>query len=311
MKLLTTVLVTILGLSTFAAAQQKERVTTEAILMMSDTEFEKVLLLGVTKTNIFFVKNKNDMDADSKRLSAVESVYILEPEDYSEAMSLFEDRKYGEAYTKFGEVKERYKKLERLADNPHTLAGFYQLECLRKQFKTNELVTAVADYSAENMLRSDLLQQVEVYKFWEALNSKSWARLDRLAREWEKKRVPISQRAQIAFCHAQALEELKRPTDALNVYAVAMTADFTKSEEIVRKAAHNSLRIFNALPEVQVAIKQWETEDQNVYSKGYRMLVEANALARLYNKAGMGAGVDLPKAYAAILKCTPKDAKGL
>lgn len=311
MKLLTTALVTILGLSTFALAQKKERIGAEGILMMGDDEIEKVLLLKVTKTNIYYVKNIDDIDVSAKRVSAVESVYIMEPADYTEAMSLFEDRKYGEAYTKFGEVKERYKKLEPLPDNPHTLAGFYQLESLRKQFKTSDLITAVADFSSENILRPDLLQQIEIYKFWEAVNTKSWVRLDRLAGEWEKKRVPISQRAQIAFCHAQALEALKRPADALNKYAEALTADFTKSEEIVRKSAHNSLRIYNAMPEVQVAIKQWGTDDQNVNSQGYRMLVEANALARLYNKAGMGSGVDLPKAYANILKSTPENAPGL
>ncbi|MFC4991884.1 hypothetical protein [Rubritalea tangerina] len=311
MKLLTMIMAAVLSLSIFASAQQPERTVIEGILIMPDDEYEKVFLMGATKASIFYVKNIRAVDVDSKRRSEVASVYIMEPKEYTEAMALYEDRKYSEAYTKFGEVKERYKKFQPLPDNHHTLAGFYQLECLRKQFKTAELVKAVADYRTENLIRPDLLQQVEVYKFWEAMNAKSWARLDRLAGEWNQKRVPISQRAQIDFCHGQALEGLGRKTDALNAYARAMTADFTKSEEIVRKASHAALGIYKSMPEVQTAMSLWKTEDEDIYSSGYRLLSEANALARLYNKAGLGAGVALPAEYSDLLKFTPDNAPGV
>jgi tetratricopeptide (TPR) repeat protein len=270
-----------------------------------------VFLMGASKTNIFYVNNMRSVDVKSKRRDSVASVYITEPKEYTEAMSLFEDRKYSEAHTKFGEVMERYKKFQPIKDNHFTLSGFYQLECLRKQLKTDELVKAVADYRTENLIRPDLLKQVEVYKFWEALNSKAWDRLDRLAGEWKNKRVPISQRAQIAYCQATALEALGRKTDALNMYAHAMTADFSKSEEIVRESAHGALRVYQSMPEVKTAMKLWKTEDEDIYSPGHRLLAEANALTRLYSKAGMGAGVALPAKYNEFLKFTADDAPGL
>ena len=311
MKLVTLLMTTILGLTMIVSAQQPKRIAIEGILIMSDGKYEKVFLLGATDKSIFYVSSIKAVDTNSKRRSAVASVYIMEPKEYSEAMSLFEDRKYSEAYTKFGEVMERYKKFQPIKGNHYTLAGFYQLECLRKQLKTAELVKAVSDYRTENLVRPDLLKQVEVYKFWEALNTKSWARLDRLASEWRNKRVPISQRAQISYCHAAALEALDRKTDALNMYAQAMTADYSKSEEIVRESAHAALRVYQSIPELSTAMKLWKSEDEDIYSSGYRLLAEANALARLYKKAGMGAGVALPAKYAEFLKFTAENAPGL
>ena len=311
MKLLTMLMASIIGLAMNLSAQQPDRITIEAVLITPAGEYEKVFLMGASKASIFYVTNLRAVDVKSKRRGSVASVFITEPKEYREAMSLFEDRKYSEAYTKFGEVMERYKKFQPLKCNHYTLSGFYQLECLRKQLKTNELVKAVADYRTENLIRTDLLKQVEVYKFWEALNSKEWARLDRLAEEWKNKRVPISQRAQIAYCHATALEALDRKTDALNMYGQAMTADYSKSEEIVRESVHSALRVYLSIPELKTAMTLWKTADEDINSAGYRFLVEANALARLYNKAGMGAGVALPAKYAEFLKYTPENAVGL
>ncbi len=301
----------LIGLTMYVSAQQPDRVTIEGVLIMPEGDYEKVFLMGASKTNVFYVKNIRAVDTVSKRLTSLASIYITEPKEYTQAMSLFEDRKYSEAHTKFGEVMVRYKKFQPIKDNHYTLAGFYQLECLRKQLKTAELVKAVADYRTENLVRPDLLKQVEVYKFWEALNSKAWARLDRLAGEWKNKRVPISQRSQISYCHATALEALGRKTEALNAYGHAMTADYSKSEEIVRESAHAALRVYLSFPEVKTAMTLWKTADEDVNSSGYRLLAEANALARLYNKAGMGAGVALPAKYAKLLEFTGDNAPGL
>jgi len=90
-----------------------------------------------------------------------------------------------------------------------------------------------------------------------------------------------------------------------------MTADYSKSEEIVRESAHAALRVYQSIPELSTAMKLWKSEDEDIYSSGYRLLAEANALARLYKKAGMGAGVALPAKYAEFLKFTAENAPGL
>lgn len=306
MKLFTVILSATLGMSILASAQ-KERVLVPSVLILEDNEFENVLLEGATKTNVFYVTNKRAVKTQAMRRSKIQSVYIMQPADYSEAMALYENRKYSEALAKFGELKTRYKKFQPLADNHHTLSGFYEMECMRKMEDLEGLAKLESDYRNENLMRPNHLQQIEVYMFWDAVRTKSWARLDRLASDWTEKRVPISHRAQIAYCHAQALEGLKRYSEALNAYATAMTADYSKSEVIVRNSAKNSLRIYMADPELKTAMNLWKTEDEDEFSTGYGLLKEANALARLYVKAGLGAGEGLPADYAVLLKYTPQE----
>lgn len=308
MKLLTVLFATALSLCGLLSAQNSaERILIPGTLILEEKEFEDVFLLGATNVNVYYVPVPNSVKVEAKRRSEVLGVYIKEPKDYSEALALFENRKYNEALAKFREVKKRYSKFLPLPGNHATLAGFYEMECLRNLEDLEGLAAAVADFQSENLQREDQLQQVEIYIFWDAVRQKQWERLDLLSKEWTKRRVPISHRAQIAYCHALSLEALKRPMEALNTYAVAMTADFTKSEVIVRNSVLNSLRVYASLPEVQTAMKLWGSSDEEPNSTGYALLTEANALARLYNAAGFGAGVELPTLQKAFLKYTPKE----
>jgi len=140
---------------------------------------------------------------------------------------------------------------------------------------------------------------------YDAVHKKDWSRLNTLCQDYiQDEAITLGQRAQITFCQGLAYEGLGQSNDALNSYATAMTSDFTRSESIVRDAALNSLRIFDADEDIKIAISLWETEDEDVSSVGYRKLQEANALARLYDKAGFGSGVELPANYKKFQKFT-------
>lgn len=308
MKLFKTILAISMAL-VLGLQAQNERIVIPGVLIQPNSEFANVYLMGADKTNVYYVENIRQVNIQSARRASYASIYIMEPPEFQEAMALFEGRKYQQALTKFGEVKERYKKFEPLPNNHYTLSGFYELECYRKLMDLDGLAKALKDYHWENLKNADMLEQIEIYKFWEAAQTKAWARLDLLAKEWKKKRVPISHRAQIAYCHGLALEGLKKEQEALIAYATAMTADFGKSEVIVRQAALNSLRIFAAKPEVKTAMELWGTDDEEKASDGYLWLLEANGLARLYESAGLGAGVKLPAEYSKFLKFTPEDQK--
>ena len=47
---------------------------------------------------------------------------------------------------------------------------------------------------------------------------------------------------------------------------------------------------------MKAAKDQWGMSSEDKAGKGYMLLVEANGLARLYEKMGLGAGVGLPTA---------------
>ncbi|SHI73932.1 hypothetical protein SAMN02745181_0773 [Rubritalea squalenifaciens DSM 18772] len=306
MKLFKTILAAFMAL-VLGVQAQNERILIPGVIIKPNSEFTNVYLLGSDKANVYYVQNPRQVNIQAERLVGVANVYIMEPPEFREAMALFEGRKYQQALTKFGEVKQKYDKFKLMPNNHFTLSGYYELECHRKLMDLDALAKSLKDFIWDPIKRADYLQQIEVYKFWDAARSKNWRRLDLMAKEWKKKRVPISIRAQIAYTHGMALEGMKQEQDALTAYATAMTADFGKSEVIVRQAALNSLRMFAARDEVKTAMQLWGTDDEDKTTDGYLALLEANGLARLYESAGLGAGVKLPAEYAKFLKFTPKE----
>lgn len=286
MKILSTILAASAAFALTASAQQA---TTQGVLMLEDGSVRNAFIVGATRANVFYLEKQGDAKPKSVRKSQLASLYLMEPKDYSQAMALFEDRKYSEAYKRFSEVKKKYKKTEFLDDNYHKLASFYQLECLRKQMDLAELVKAVVDFgSSSELTRENQQTQLEAYPFWEAVHSEKWGRVIRMANDWRKKSLPVSIRAQVAYCEGLALENENKPEEALNAYAVAMTADYTQSEVIVRNAVLNSLRIYQTLIKAGDDTAKYEAE--------------AKALAALYEKTGLGAGAKLPAEYQSLVK---------
>lgn len=271
------------------------------------------LFKGATPRAVFYKANIRAVNLQQVNRVQVQSLYLFAPKDYKEALAAFEDRKYKEAAEKFTAVQKRYRNFKDLPNNYSTLAGYYVLESYRKAGMLDKLIEAKGNYDKAQLKRSDFLTQIEVYDLWDAVRTKEWKRLNQLCKDWTDKRVPIGIRSQIEYCHGMAYEGMGEVSKALNAYAAAMTADFTKSDTIVRQAALNSLRVFRNHPDVKVTMRLWddnkekgadEAEEVRT-SDGFGMLVEANALARLYNKANLGAGVELTPQDKKFLDYTP------
>lgn len=277
--------------------------------MLGGDKSEEVYISGVTATQLEIAPKSSPNRAVKLDRKKVNSIFMKDPSVFTEALDQYEDRKYGEAQKNFARLKEAYAGLLLLPDNHATRSAFYELECMRKQLNLNGLVATLEKFDSAQLTRQEMLQQMEVYKFWELAQKKNWERLDTLAAEWQTKRLPVSQRAQVEYCHGLALEALGRPLEALDAFARALTADFTKSEEITRSAVASALRIYESLPEVKAAKDQWGMSSEDKAGKGYMLLVEANGLARLYEKMGLGAGVGLPTEYTGFLDFTPKEKK--
>jgi hypothetical protein len=272
-----------------------------ALLVDKNGGFQQVWLMAATKNAIRYRETEVSVDTKDARLGEFGSIYVFEPREYVQAMDLYQGRKYEEAKAKFAEVKERYKPIRPLDDSPSALAGFYEMECLRKLEDLDGLAAALETFIKEPLTREIHRRQLELYVMWDAVRTKSWDRVDILAKERENTRLPGSQRAQVAYCHGLALEGLERPKDALFAYEIAMTADAGASEVITRNSALRVLAIHLADPAVQNAMKVWGTPDESKNSKGYSDLTEAAAVAALY-QLSLGAGAPLPDEYEVFLK---------
>lgn len=272
-----------------------------AFVIYEEGEAEEIWLTAASKTGIRYRETERGVDTKDMLISDAEAIYILEPIEFSKAMDLYQARKYEEAKAAFAAIKARHKPLETLPNNFSTLSAFYELESMRRLGDLEGLAAGLEKFIKDPLTRKNHLSQIEMYVFWDALRTKSWARLDTLAQERLKERLPGHLRAQVAYCHGLALEGLGKSTEALNAYNVALTADAGGSEEIARNAATNILRIHKADPEVELAIKLWGTPDENPNSQGRARLLEASSVAHLYQLT-FGAGTALPAAYTDLLK---------
>ena len=300
MKILKSITATIaaMALSTMLVNAQEGEPMVSGYLIKPDGSYERVLVMGSNKLgNIFYKDNPRSTVTKQSAIDGFSGIWLFEPKDFTDAKNLFESRKYQEAKDAFIALQERYKNFKFLDDNYVDLSKFYEMECYRKLKDYETLSAKLELYLPDKLTRPGQLQQTKLYKMYDAVHKKDWSRLDNMCKDYAQDILTLGQRAQVAFCQGLAYEGLGRDNDALNAYATAMTADFTRSEVIVRDAALNSLRIFEADEEVKIAMDLWKTPDEDKNSKGYRKLEEANGLARLYDKAGLGSGVELPAKY--------------
>ena len=277
--------------------------------MQEDETFMDIWIIAATKTDVRFLESKVDTDFTDMKISKARAIYLKEPKEFTQAMDLFQARKYDEAKAIFGMLKARYKFMEAMPGNFSALSAFYEMECMRKTGDLEGLSTAMQRFIADPLLRETNRQQVELYNtFWDAVRTKGWQRIDSMAKERSGQPLPANLRAQIAYCHGLALEGLKKNTDALNAYNTALVADCGASDELTSKAAVNILRILKADPEVQKAIRLWGTPDELKQAAGRLRLLEASAVAHFYQKF-IGISTPLPPEYRDLLKYKTEEDK--
>lgn len=306
----TLVLSTLAALVVTTPAALAQRFQQEALLIYNERDFERVWIADATATQIGYYETERGVDSKAKRISEIQSIYLIEPPEYTEAMELYQGRGYDEARAKFAQVREKFKPLQELPDNHSSLAAFYEIECLRKVGDLDGLKEAQGRFlpvDRESLTRKHHLDQLELNTLWEAVRVKEWSRLELLGKEWLGKRIPGYQRAQVGYCLGLALEGLGRPIEAINAYNIGMTADTGASERITAESARNAMRLYLEDDGVKLAIRLHGTADEDPQSAGRLRLEEGASLAALYELT-LGGGAPLPATGQTLIKYLPEDA---
>jgi tetratricopeptide (TPR) repeat protein len=302
------ILLPALAAQVFAQAPQQSQAQAPALLIEEDGNFQRAWLVAATKTAIRYRETEVAVDTVDARRDEFKTIYIMEPRDYSAAMNLYHGRKFEEARAAFATIKTRYQPLATLENNPSTLAAFFEMECMRRLGDLEGLAAALPQFDKEQLTRESQLRQLELYLMWDAVRAKNWQGVDKLAAERAKTRLPGDQRAQVAYCHGLALEGLERPDEAILAYQTALTADSGASMEIARQSALRILTLLKQDPDVQRAIRAWGTEDENKNFVGYTRLLEASALAVMFEAVFSG-GSPLPADLRDLPKFRPPTPK--
>jgi tetratricopeptide (TPR) repeat protein len=288
-------------LAAAASAQQP----VEAFLIREGGDGECVWVTSATNGVLRFQNQEQGGDTHEVPVASLISIYLLEPPALTEALELFQARQYSAAREKFAAAKTAYLALAPLPDNPATLAGFHELECLRKSGDLAGLAKALETFDKSGLTRRPQLRQVDLYGLWDAVRLKDWPRVQELASARMKERLPGGQRAQAAWCLGIAHESQGRPMEAIDAYQTALAADGGASEDLARDAALRVMRLHQKDPAVQAAMKHWGTPAANPQSAGHRRLAEAVAVADLF-ELSLGAGAPLPAEQKELLKFRAK-----
>jgi hypothetical protein len=283
------------------AAAQQPGFQADAILVEPDGGNVRIWVVAATSASIRYRDSAVSSVTNDLKLTPDTAIFFLEPAEFTTAMNQFQARKYKEALAGFTAIKTRFKPVEALPGNHSTLAGFYEMECLRKLGNLEGLVAANKAFNKDALIRETQQGQLDLNILWEAAHSQSWPRLEILARDREELPLPGSHKAQVAYLLGLALEGQERPLEALNAFNTALIADAGASEDIARQAALKILAIHKADPEVQAAISRWGTPAESKGSAGFFRLTEAAAVAHLY-ELSLGGETPLPADFKEFLK---------
>lgn len=271
-----------------------------AIIIDNEGEGNRIWVEAANEKTIRYRDEPKDLNRVDVAVRKV-AITFLTPPEYAEALADFENRNYEKAQSAFAAVREKFKFTKDIPGNFHTLAGFYELECARKQSNYKELDTLFGKFVPNALLLETHKTQLEVYPFYKAVVGEDWSRLDILCNEWADRKVPGRIRAQIEYCHGLALEGLGQLENSLIAFNKAMVADYSASEVLTRKAVLACLKVYEKHPDVALARKLHGTPDEDPNSSGALLLAEAAALVSLWDSA-LGRGDALPDKYKTFLK---------
>jgi hypothetical protein len=120
-------------LSTLAmAAIAQTPFQTPALLIKEDGTVQRAFLVSATKSQLTYRETAVATEAANARVLDYKTIFLYEPREFTEAMDLFQARKYQEAKEKFVSVKDRFKPVYAVENSHAALAAFYELESLRK-----------------------------------------------------------------------------------------------------------------------------------------------------------------------------------
>lgn len=303
----TIILLSTLGTHAHCQDATKDKPELTAVLFTQDGS-QPAWIMEANKNAIRYRESDVAVDSLVANRTDIKHIYLYEPRELYAAQKLYQARKYEEAKSAFQAIRERYKAFETLDNSPGVVAAFYEMESMRKLGDLEGLEKALQDFDKSRLANENQQRQVDLYVLWRLLQEKNWKSLENLTKERAKTRLPGDQRAQVAYLQGMALEGLERPDEAMLAYQTALVADSGASEEITRLAALRILDVLSEDEDVKRAIRVWGTADEKKNTRGYNRLLEASALAVLFEKF-LGGGSPLPNKLKDLPKFRPAPEK--
>lgn len=274
-----------------------------AKLIIDDTDFEDVFLVAASDTKVRFQRSEFGQSTEDMEREFIQSIYFIEPDEFAAAKRTFDLGDYETALKQMQAVKREYRTLNNLPGNYSSLAGFYEMECLRNLGRLTELKEARLNFDPTGLTRQYQREQIDLYRLWEQMADESWRSLANTAPDLALSTRVSGLRAQYGYLGGMGMMNASQPIKALNSFAIAMTADGGASKKIARESAIQSLEILLADESTTFAREQEAAgaEDYNPQSVGALRNVQAGAVITVYENS-FGIGYPLPEKFEVFRK---------
>lgn len=273
----------------------------EAIVVPKEGGPVRVWINTVGPTGFRYYETAQTTTLSDLALSQTRTIFFTEPQLFGDSMQQFRARDYRSAADGFARVAAEFEVVRSLPNNPSSRASYFEIESLRLLGEYGKMSEKLRDLNRSGISRENELRQLELNMMWDAIGREAWDQLGNLVEQHSSSDLPGNQRAQVAYCMGVVHEKKGENKEAIESYNEAMLVDAAASEVVARMAALAILRIHDADPDVKAAREMWGTENIKTSSPGYAKLIEAGAVARMF-EAFIGAGVSLPDEYAAYLE---------
>lgn len=127
--------------------------------------------------------------AETIKLDTIVAINWREPDDWTQAWTLFVQHRFDEAAVALGAVYENYKGLRTYEDSYSARAKFYECESLRLSGKYTELMKAY-DTVIDVKLSKPFLAQVKLFNCWGHVGKEMWSPLERIMESYEVETIP-------------------------------------------------------------------------------------------------------------------------
>lgn len=292
-----TSIILLAALTTLGFSQELSK----AVINKKDGNSKQILLKRANKTALYYVDNVRDTTETAFPLTDIESIFFYRPSSFNKAIDLYNQDDFDLAKVEFTKCKEEFSSLKNIDGNYSKLSSYYEMECARRKGDLETLNTLLDAFRPDAIVNENALTQLSIYPFWEAVRNESWDRLILIADQWNKKKIPGSQRAQVAYCHALALEGKGDTDNALLKFNEAIALSELKEVEVIENACDKIISLILADEANKERFDLIGEKDAETKSRAYYQLREASSVAKLWD--GMTAQTrPLNPKYASLLK---------
>jgi tetratricopeptide (TPR) repeat protein len=280
----------------------------EAIVVPNEGRPLRVWITQVGTAGIRYFRDTQTTAVSELALSQTRAIFFPDSQPFVSAMQQYRAREYRAAADSFAKVAADFQVVRPLPNNPSSRAAFFEIECLRLLGEYGKMAEKLGDFNKSGISRENEVRQLELNLMWDAVGRKAWDQLGHLVDQHSNTRMPGNQRVQVAYCKGLVLENKGESKNAIDAYNEAIIIDAAASEVVARMAALAILRIHDSDPDVKIAREMWGSEDFKRSLPGYAKLLEAGAVARIY-ETFISAGAPLPDQYTVYLEYKEPDAE--